>query len=192
MDLQDLQNLDTNKLMELQEQQLEKERRELAEKTRQISKRIDHIERAYRKEEIPVLAQHFEDSQKENKAAYAAQKEATLTEAKALHEKNLAAKTRLGRVSKEYFIFKKKLDAAREEAYKVLKAEADEKLAAAKKELAEKVLAEREAEKKRQAELAAKKAKEEQERKEREEREAKERQERQEREAEEQRWISLI
>ena len=44
-----MDNISTDNLMRLQVEQLAKEKKELAERMRIASKRLDHIERAYRK-----------------------------------------------------------------------------------------------------------------------------------------------
>jgi translation initiation factor 3 subunit A len=48
--------LDTESIIGLQVAQLEKEKKEVAERLRIVAKRVDHIERANRKEERPLLA----------------------------------------------------------------------------------------------------------------------------------------
>ena len=52
--MQELDNLDTDNLMRLQVQQLEKEKKDMQERMRLIAKRLDHTERAFRKERIHV------------------------------------------------------------------------------------------------------------------------------------------
>ena len=47
-------------LMRPQVEQPEKEKKELNEKVLVLAKRLDHIERAYRKEERPLLTKDYE------------------------------------------------------------------------------------------------------------------------------------
>lgn len=59
VNMEDLENLDADKLVQIQLKQLEQERQELASKLKQVSKRHDFLERAMRKEEIPLLKKDF-------------------------------------------------------------------------------------------------------------------------------------
>ncbi|CAG8452482.1 12541_t:CDS:2 [Ambispora gerdemannii] len=73
---EDLENLDTDRLVQLQVEQLEKEKKELNERLRATAKRMDHLERAYRKEEIPLLEKDYERQRKADRAYHeAAQQE---------------------------------------------------------------------------------------------------------------------
>jgi len=55
-----MENLNTDDLMKLQVEQLEKEKRDLNQRLRIVAKRVDHLERACRKEERPLLGQDYE------------------------------------------------------------------------------------------------------------------------------------
>src|SRR5258708_686510 len=54
--------------MRLQVEQLEKEKREREARLRVIAKRIDHVERAYRQEERPLLVKDYELQQASEQA----------------------------------------------------------------------------------------------------------------------------
>jgi translation initiation factor 3 subunit A len=107
--LQKLENYDTEGLITIQVAQLEKEKRELNEKLRIIAKRIDHIERAYRKEERPLLAQDYAEQQKSDREKYlvtqAAHKEASYQ----AHLENIETKKRLARMMGDYKVRKEVL-----------------------------------------------------------------------------------
>ena len=64
--------------MRLQVEQLEKEKKELNEKMRVLSKRLDHVERAYRKEERPLLAKDYELQQANDRVVFEAAQKARL------------------------------------------------------------------------------------------------------------------
>ncbi|KAJ6583222.1 hypothetical protein B0H10DRAFT_2097705 [Mycena sp. CBHHK59/15] len=90
-DHQNIASLDTEGLIGMQVAQLEKEKKELNERLRIVAKRVDHIERAYRKEERPLLAQD-----------YAAQQASDRETPRATHAEDLATKARLARMLPEY------------------------------------------------------------------------------------------
>ena len=64
IDVEEIENMDKDKLLRLQIQHIEAERKEKENKLNAISKFIDHTERAFRKEEIPLIAQSYEDQKK--------------------------------------------------------------------------------------------------------------------------------
>ena len=72
------------------------------ERLRIIAKRVDHLERAYRKEERPLLGQDYEEQQKSDRKAFEvyqkAHKEASWRE----HQENMVAKSRLARMKGDY------------------------------------------------------------------------------------------
>jgi len=100
--VQKLETIDTEGLIVIQVAQLEKEKKELNERLRIIAKRVDHVERAYRKEERPLLSQDYEEQQKSDREAFEvyqkAHREASLRE----HQENMVAKSRLARMKGDY------------------------------------------------------------------------------------------
>ncbi|TEB23920.1 hypothetical protein FA13DRAFT_1818162 [Coprinellus micaceus] len=97
-----LENVDTEGLITIQVAQLEKEKRDLNEKLRIVAKRIDHIERSYRKEERPLLAQDYEQQQKTDRETFYAVQKAHKEASKQVHEENLQTKKRLLRIMDDY------------------------------------------------------------------------------------------
>jgi len=97
-----LETYDTEGLITIQVAQLEKEKKELSEKLRVTAKRIDHLERAFRKEERPLLAEDYQNQQKTDKETFEsiqkARREASLAE----HQEDLATKARLSRMLDDY------------------------------------------------------------------------------------------
>ncbi|PPQ71387.1 hypothetical protein CVT24_012218 [Panaeolus cyanescens] len=101
-DVGKLESYDTEVLINIQVQQLEKEKKELNERLRVVSKRIDHIERAYRKEERPLLAKDYEVQQKTDRETFQAIQRQRKEAAKIAHQEDLATKARLARVMDDY------------------------------------------------------------------------------------------
>ncbi|KAH7908816.1 hypothetical protein BJ138DRAFT_1173994 [Hygrophoropsis aurantiaca] len=98
----DIEDLSTDSLMRLQVEQLEKEKKELHERLRIASKRIDHTERAYRKAERPLLAQDYADQQAGDRAAFEALQTARVEHARAAHALDMDTKRRLGRMVEDF------------------------------------------------------------------------------------------
>jgi translation initiation factor 3 subunit A len=100
--LQKLDNIDTEGLIGIQVAQLEKEKKETNERLRVISKRIDHLERAYRKEERPLLSQDYETQQKLDKETFDAIQRARRDTTRQVHQEDLATKARLSKMLQDY------------------------------------------------------------------------------------------
>ncbi|CAG8443930.1 12146_t:CDS:2 [Funneliformis caledonium] len=107
---EDLENLDPDSLVQLQVAQLEKEKRELNERLRAIAKRMDHIERAFRKEEIPLLEKDYERQRKADKAYHEAARKLQLELASAKHAEDLKVKTRLMKILPDYQKYRKEIE----------------------------------------------------------------------------------
>jgi translation initiation factor 3 subunit A len=112
-----MENLSTDNLMRLQVEQLEKEKRGLNEKMRIVSKRLDHVERAYRKEERPLLAKDYEIQQANDKAAHEAAQKARVETARLAHQQDLETKRRLLRVMDDYKAYHELIVSKRGEEY---------------------------------------------------------------------------
>ena len=88
--------------MRLQVEQLEKEKREREARLRVISKRIDHVERAYRQEERPLLAKDYELQQASDRATFEQVQKGRIDAARLDHKRNLETKKRLARILPEF------------------------------------------------------------------------------------------
>ena len=88
--------------MRLQVDQWEKEKKDREERLRIIAKRLDHLERAYRKEERPLLAKDYEVQQENDRATFDAVQTARLENSKVAHQQDLATKKRLSRMLDEF------------------------------------------------------------------------------------------
>ncbi|TFK22493.1 hypothetical protein FA15DRAFT_622403 [Coprinopsis marcescibilis] len=163
-EVEKLDTYDTEGLITIQVAQLEKEKKEMNERLRIISKRIDHIERAYRKEERPLLAQDYEEQQKTDRETFVTVQVAHREAAKRGHEEDLAAKARLSRIVGDY-------EAHRDKILQRKDADYNKKLAAAAKKIEEEKEKRRKAVLKERAEEQARLDKEEEEERKREEEE---------------------
>lgn len=101
----DVEDLDSNRLRLLRISQLEKEKNDLNKNLRVTSKRIDHLERAFRKEEIKLLPQDYEAQRKRDTEGYEKKKDETLKESERKHKEDVALKHRLGRLLPIYESF---------------------------------------------------------------------------------------
>jgi translation initiation factor 3 subunit A len=175
----DLSELDSSRIRAMKLAALEKEKNQLGEQLRIAGKRIDHLERAYRREEVKHLQRDYDEQKKLDQEAYEKAKVEELKESQQKHKEDVALKHRLSRLVPVYQEFindvrqqrKAEFDKARKAAEKELQA----KMAARVKEVKETRIRERkareeqerlerEAEEREQAEAEAKAAAEEEKR----------------------------
>jgi translation initiation factor 3 subunit A len=97
-----MENINTDTLMRMHVEQLEKEKRELAQRMQLIGKRLDHVERAYRKEERPLLAKDYEEQQQSDRATFEAVQKSRIENSKLTHKADLETKQRLSRMMEDY------------------------------------------------------------------------------------------
>ena len=121
----DISDLDSNRLRLLKISQLEKEKNELSKSLRVAGKRIDHLERAFRKEEIKLLPQDYNKQRERDLAAYDKWKTETLKEAERKHKEDVALKHRLSRLVPAYEQFRKDLESRRHEEFEKRRKNAD-------------------------------------------------------------------
>ncbi|TIB75256.1 hypothetical protein E3Q24_00121 [Wallemia mellicola] len=134
VDVNNVDELDTNKLVALQVEHHKKEQDQMSEKLRVMFKRMDHLERAFRREEKPLLAKDFEDQQKNDKAMYDTKVKETNRLAKETFDQTLANKQRLQRIGPSYQSYKSELEAKFSNQRKEAQRKADE---AIQKEISE-------------------------------------------------------
>ena len=175
----DIDDLDTGRIRMLKLQALEREKIEMGVKLRVTGKRIDHLERAYRKEEIKHLPEDYATQRDLDLKAYEQSKEETLRNAEQKHKEDVALKHRLSRLVPAYENFRRDITQQRhvdfEKRRKAAERELNQKMEQRRREVREQKAAER-----RRMEEEERMAREEEERISREEEEA-------EREAEEKR-----
>lgn len=167
VDLDNLENLDTQKLQIMQVEQLNKDKRALEEKLLAVAKRADHLERAYRRYELTHLSKDEEEQKSVEQAAYDKYRDAKVSKARKEHEQNVALKQRFERMIPEYSQWRKVIDTKNAEKLVELQKQAKIDLEQAKQDRYEQIKAQRiqelklrrERERKAQAEEAARQAK---------------------------------
>lgn len=167
----DLEELDSNRLRAMKLAQLEKEKNELNEKIRVTAKRFDHLERAYRREELKHLPEDYERQKKHDLEVYEKQKAETLAAAELKHKEDVALKHRLSRLVPHFNKFKHTVTEKRHEEFERRRKAAEREFEAKKKQRVKEVQErikrermEREAEERRKREEAERAEREEQER----------------------------
>lgn len=145
-----MEDLSTDKLMKLQVEQLEKEKKELNERLRVVAKRVDHIERAYRKDERPLLDQDYEDQQRNDLETFNTLQTARIEGSKVAHQKDIEAKGRLSRMMADYEARRDAISSKKGSEYAKKKDAAAKKIEEEKAKRRNAVMQKREEEKKRQ------------------------------------------
>ncbi|KAI2623821.1 hypothetical protein GGS26DRAFT_564803 [Hypomontagnella submonticulosa] len=172
IDIENIDDYDSNRLRAMKLAQLEREKNDINERLRVTGKRIDHLERAFRKEEVKKLADDYAKQRERDLAAYEAMKAETLREAEEKHKQAVELKHRLSRLMPYYESFRKSLHDRRRDEFEKRQRDAERELekqiTARKKEYRERKLREkREREEKeralREAEERAEREKKEQE-----------------------------
>ncbi|KAG5220853.1 eukaryotic translation initiation factor [Salix suchowensis] len=97
--------------------QIEKEKKEMTERLRVVSKRLDHIERAYRKDERPLLDRDYEEQQNNDRETFTSVQKSVKEAAKHTHDENLETKGRLSRMLADYKARKEVLVAKKGQEY---------------------------------------------------------------------------
>lgn len=179
----DPEELDANRLRAIKLAHLEKEKNELNERVRATAKRIDHLERALRREEAKHVPGDYEAQKKHDMELYEAQKAETLKEAKRKHAEAVALKHRLGRLVPQFSSFRKELSEKRHEEFEKRRKAAEREFEAKKKQRVKEVTERRRREKQEREENERR-------RKEEEERAAREEEERVAREEERRRALA--
>ncbi|KAF8587340.1 hypothetical protein K439DRAFT_1407722 [Ramaria rubella] len=100
--VEEMDTSDPDVLIRMQVAHLEKEKRDLNERLRIVSKRVDHVERAFRKEERPLLVEDYERQQTDDRESFEANAEATLVTSKEKHMVDMVTKKRLLRMMDDY------------------------------------------------------------------------------------------
>lgn len=119
---------DPDVLIRMQVAHLEKEKRDLNERLRIVSKRVDHVERAFRKEERPLLAEDYEQQQADDRESFEANAKAILAASKEKHATDMATKKRLLRMMDDYRARHDVMTDKRNEEFKKRKLAAQKKI----------------------------------------------------------------
>ncbi|KAA8643518.1 hypothetical protein EYZ11_004278 [Aspergillus tanneri] len=166
----DLQDMDANRLRAIKLAQLEKEKNELNDRIRTTAKRIDHLERAFRREELKHIPEDYEEQKKRDLEHHEAQQAETLQEAVRKHKEAVALKHRLSRLVPHFNSFRKEVSEKRHEEFEKRRKAAERDFEAKKKQRVKEVQDRRRREK-AEREEAERHRKEEEERAKREEEE---------------------
>lgn len=128
VDLEDLDNLDTNRLRAMKLAQLEREKNDVNERLRITGKRLDHLERAYRKEEVKKLGEDYSKQVEGDRAIYEKVKTQTLKEAEKKHKESVELKHRLSRLVPQYESFRDSLHERRRDEFEKRRRDAEREL----------------------------------------------------------------
>lgn len=162
---QEIEKLDPSELVQLSVQAMEKERKGLAEKIRIVGKRMDHVERAMRKEERPLIGQDYERQQARDRRAFEKAQSDRVAEAKAQHSRDLEDRNRLSAHWAMYTSFRAEREASSNAANEMALKESKARIDAEKSKRREHVRATRAEEaRQRAAEEEAARAREEEDR----------------------------
>ncbi|KJK77467.1 hypothetical protein H634G_07206 [Metarhizium anisopliae BRIP 53293] len=157
IDLDDLDNLDTNRLRAMKLAQLEREKNDVNEKLRITGKRFDHLERAFRKEEVKKLSEDYAKQVEVDRAIYEKVKTKTLKEAEEKHKESVELKHRLTRLVSYYEDFRSSLHERRRDEFEKRRRDAERELekqiAARKKEFRDRKLREKREREEKEREL---------------------------------------
>lgn len=149
------EELSSEKIFQLGVQHIEREKRDLAKKLSGVSKRMDHLERAFRKEEIPLLKQDYERQQARDKNLHMSSHSNRIASLKAQHSSDLAIKNRLTSILPDYHQYRTRVELESktewEKKNNVLKEQLEEAKAARREEVLAKRAKEAEARAKKEA-----------------------------------------
>lgn len=163
----DIDDLDSGRIRMLKLQALEREKNEMGAKLRVTGKRIDHLERAYRKEEKKHLSEDYAAQREKDLKDYEEETSEKLETSEQKHKEDVALKHRLSRLVPAYEGFRKTITDQRH-------ADFEKRRKAAERELNQKMDQRRREVRERKAEERRRLEEEERMRREEEEREARE------------------
>jgi translation initiation factor 3 subunit A len=166
----DVTDLDTGTIRAIKIRALEKEKTELSEKLRLTARRLDHLERAYRLEEVTHLKEDYEEQKAMDYSAWQVLQEETLVEAERKHTEDVELKHRLERLVPKYEEFRKQIHHERRADFERRRRKAQQEFEH-KKEQRIREFREEKTRQRREREEAERKQREEEERQEREEEE---------------------
>merc|ERR1719391_1593662 len=101
MTKEEIANLEPEDIMTRQVEALEKEKRELQVRLKAQEKKVDHLERAKRQEEIPLLKLQFEEFKEENKLVWEEQEKERIENEKNQRENDVKNRDRLARMKSD-------------------------------------------------------------------------------------------
>lgn len=123
---------------------MDREKRELNERLRIVSKRIDHLERAIRQEERPLVNEDYELQKKNDLVAFEEGQKATIIAVRQKHREDMTTKTRLARMMGDYQARRSEIVSQREGEFARRKEEAAKKIEEERAKLQKSVVERRE------------------------------------------------
>ena len=123
----------------MQIEQLNKDKKNLEERLKVLSKKNDHTERAFRRYELQYLEKDAEKQKEEDIKNYESLKQLKISKAKKEHEESLALRERLQRIIPDFEPFKKMIDEKHSSKLAELRKEAQAAFEQAKRERIERV-----------------------------------------------------
>ncbi|POV97009.1 hypothetical protein PSTT_15317 [Puccinia striiformis] len=154
VDIKNLKGVDTNTIIQMGVEQIEKEKKELAAKMKTVNKRLDHTERALRREEIPLLEEDYKLQQTRDETNMKKLQEEFLEGLRSKHANEVSIKHKLQKMMPDFLKFKERIANQRGHDYKKAKEDSLVKIEQAKIERRAQVVKERKLEKARKAEEA--------------------------------------
>ncbi|RBR15385.1 uncharacterized protein FIESC28_07399 [Fusarium coffeatum] len=128
IDMDDLDNFDSNRLRAMKLAQLEREKNDVNERLRITGKRLDHLERAFRKEESKKLSEDYAKQVEEDRKIYDTVKAQKLEEAEQKHKESVELKHRLSRLVPQYEEFRDSLHERRRDEFEKRRRDAEREL----------------------------------------------------------------
>ena len=113
----ELAELDAEKIIIAQVEELENEKRQLVARLKAQEKKVDHLERAKRKEEIPVITEAMKKDEEEDKVIWKNKEEERIKAAIAEREEAVKTRDRLTRMKEDKNAFMEKLLKERREDF---------------------------------------------------------------------------
>ncbi|GAA5943920.1 translation initiation factor eIF3 core subunit a [Sporobolomyces koalae] len=181
VDMEKVPEMSANDLVQLQVKQLEKDKNTLSQKLASVHKRMDHLERAFRKEEIPLIQQDYQRQQARDREAFESARVHRAESARQQHSEKLAIKAGLAKILPDYESYRSKMEKESRAAFEAESQRLREQLEEAKAERRAQVAEQRERERAEREEYE----RQQEEQRVREEEQARLRAEQEEREAEE-------
>lgn len=128
IDVENIDDLDANAIRAMKLAQLEREKNDVNEKLRVTGKRIDHLERAFRKEEAKKLPEDYARQREKDFEAYQKTKAQTLKDAEAKHKENVELKHRLSRLVSHYESYRAQVVERRKDEFEKRRRDAEKEL----------------------------------------------------------------
>jgi translation initiation factor 3 subunit A len=150
----DVTQLDSTGIRQIKVKAMEKELQDKSEKLRLTWRRVDHLERAYRREELKHIPEDYAKQREADLAAYTQSKEETLVESREKHKNDVALKNRLERLVPVYEDFRKRIQSERRTDFEKRKKKAQTELEAKMDARRQQYIAEKQAQRRREEEEA--------------------------------------